>query len=190
MKGGFFLGALGDLLEMTVDANVGILIETGVPFYTRFGLFSAFENTEVMDEETELPFVGFGRVVMLEGMCLTLGEFDEFTIRYASSRPMRRDMVSIEFEETFTETRRADDDMFATLPAFFDVVHRSPDAVDADTSTEIPHAFGVRRGVCRQIDESGNCSLQTRNYDIFKCRDIGCNVLYMCVLQVSNFNKV
>ena len=83
MEGGFFLGALGDLLEMAVDANVGILIETGVPFYTRFGLFSAFENTEVMDQETKFPFVSLGRVVMLEGMGLALGEFDEFTIRYA-----------------------------------------------------------------------------------------------------------
>ena len=105
---------------------------------------------------------------MFKGMRLTLGEFDEFTVRYTGGRPMRREMVSIEFEETFTEARGADDDMFAALPAFFDIVHRTPDAVDADTGTEIPHAFGVRRGVCGQIDKSGNCALQTRNYDIFQ----------------------
>ena len=143
------MGALGDLLEMTVNADVGILIETGVPFYTRFGLFSAFEDTEVMDQETELPFVGFGRVVMLEGMGLTLGEFDEFAICYASSRPMRRKMVGIEFVQTYPKARRAHDDAFAALTAYFDGIHRSRNGSNADTGTEIPHAFGVRCGIGR-----------------------------------------
>ena len=168
MKGGFFLGALGDLLEMTVDANVGILIETGVPFYTRFGLLPTFENTEVMDQETELPFVSFGRVVMLEGMRLTLGKFDEFTVCYAGSRPMRREMVSIEFVQAYTKTGGTDNDAFTALPAYFNGIHRSTDGSKAGSETKIAHAFGMRRGIWRKGDKHGTFGLHSGNYDIFQ----------------------
>ena len=143
------MGALSDVLEMTKNADVGILIETGVPFYTRFGLLPTFENTEVMDEKTELPFVSLGRVVMLKGMGLALGKFDEFTVCYASSRPVRRKMVSIEFVQTFTEARRAHDDAFAALTSYFDGIHRSTEGIKAISETKIAHAFGVRRGIGR-----------------------------------------
>ena len=153
---------------MTVDADVGILIETGVPFETRFGLFSAFENTEVMDQETEFPFVGFGRVVVFKGMRLTLGEFDEFRICYASSRPMRRKMVGIEFVQAYAKAGGTDNDAFAALPAYFDGIHRAREGSNAGSETKIAHAFGVRRGIGRKGDKSGTFGLHSGNYDIFQ----------------------
>ena len=134
-------------LKGTVDGDVGILIETGVGFEARFGLLVRFEDVEIMGQETDSPFEGFHRMVMLEGMGLALGFFDEFTVRHTGGRPVGGDMVGIEFEEARTVTGRANDDVFAVFVAFFNVVHSSPDAFDADTGTKIAHASGVRSGI-------------------------------------------
>ena len=141
------LGGITGGLKGTVDGDVGILIETGVGFEAWFGLFVRFEDVEVMVEETDTPFEGFHRMVAFEGMGLSLGFFDEFTVRHTGGRPVGGKMVSIEFEEARTVTGRADDDVFAVFVAFFDVVHGSPDAFDADTGTKIAHASGVRSGI-------------------------------------------
>ena len=162
------MGTLGDFLEMTIDANVCILIEAGIGFKTRFWFFSAFENTEVMDQETELPFVSFGRVVMFEGMRLTLGKFDEFTVRYAGSRPMRRKMIGVEFVQAYAKARGAYDDAFTALPAYFDGIHRAREGSNAGSETKIAHAFGVRRGIGRQGYKHGTFGLHSGNYDIFQ----------------------
>ena len=140
-------GGITGGLKGTVDGNVGIVIETGVGFDAWFRLFMGFEDIEVMVEETDTPFEGFHRMVAFEGVCLSLGFFDEFTVRYTGSGPVGRKMVSIEFEEARTVTGRADNDVFAVFVPFFDGVHGSPDAFDADTGTKIAYASGVRSGI-------------------------------------------
>ena len=140
-------GGITGGLKGTVDGDVGILIEPGVGFEAGFGLFMGFEDVEVMVEETDTPFERFHGMVTFEGMCPALGFFDEFTVRYTGSRPVGGEMVGIEFKEARTVTGRADDDVFAVFVAFFDVVHGSPDAFDADTGTKIAHASGVRSGI-------------------------------------------
>ena len=160
-------GGIPGGLEGTIDGDVGVLIETGIGFEAGFGLLVGFEDVEIMVEETDSPFEGFHRMVAFEGMCLALGFFDEFTIRYTGSGPMCGKMVGIEFEEARTVTGRADDDMFAVFVPFLDGVHGTPEAVDADTGTKIAHASGVRSGIGRKIDESGNCGRQTGNYACF-----------------------
>ena len=140
-------GGITGGLKGTVDGDVGILIETGVGFEAGFGLFMGFKNIEVMVEETDTPFEGFHRMVAFEGMCLALGFFDEFTVRYTGGRPVGGEMVGIEFKEARTVTGRANDDVFAVFVPFLDVVHGSPDAFDADTGTKIAYASGVRSGI-------------------------------------------
>ena len=140
-------GGITGGLKGTVDGDVGILIESGIRFEARFGLFVRFEDIEVMVQETDTPFEGFHGMVTFEGMCPALGFFDEFTVRYTGSGPVGGKMVSIEFEEARTVTGRADDDVFAVFVPFLDVVHGSPDALDTDTGTKIAHASGVRSGI-------------------------------------------
>ncbi len=140
-------GGITGGLESTIDGDVGVLIEPGIGFEAGFGLFVRFEDVEIMVEETDTPFERFHGMVTFEGVGLALGFFDEFTIRYTGSGPVGGKMVGIEFEEARTVTGRADDDVFAVFVPFFDVVHGSPDAVDADTGTKIAHASGVRGGI-------------------------------------------
>ena len=89
------MGALGDLLEMTIDADVGILIETGIRLEARFGLGAAFVNREIMVKKTDSPLEGFDGLSMLKSMSTTLGLFDEFTVRYTGCRPSLREMVGV-----------------------------------------------------------------------------------------------
>ena len=112
-------------LEGTVDADVGILVETGVAFEAGGRIFVTAENVEIVLEKAETPFEAFERVVMFEGVRLALGLFDEFAICYAGSRPVCREVVGIEFVKAFAETRRADNDVFAALGTKCEVVHGS-----------------------------------------------------------------
>ena len=73
-----FLRFLAFGLELAVDSDVGILVEARVGFEAGFRLGSAFENSEIMVEETDPPFEGFDRMIVLECMCLTLRFFDHF----------------------------------------------------------------------------------------------------------------
>lgn len=87
---------LGGFLEGTVDADIGILVETGVTFEAGRGIFVHAEDVEIVLEEAETPFEAFERVVVFEGMRLALGLFDEFAICYTGSGPVCREMVGIE----------------------------------------------------------------------------------------------
>ncbi|MBR6305034.1 MAG: hypothetical protein IKR37_05385 [Paludibacteraceae bacterium] len=127
-------------LELAIDGDVGRLVETVIGFEAGFRLGSAFENSEIMVEETDPPFEGFDRMIVLQGMCLTLRFFDHFAVCYASSRPVSREMVGIELEKSFMLGRTADDDMFAVTPAFFSGIHRTPKGVDAFLRHKIAHS--------------------------------------------------
>ena len=91
-------------MEGAVDADIGILVETGVTFEAGRGIFVHAEDVEVMLKEAETPFEAFERVVVLEGMRLALGLFDEFAICDTCGRPMRREVIGVEFVEAFAET--------------------------------------------------------------------------------------
>ena len=78
-------GFVAGSLELAVDGDVGVLVETGVRFETGFGSSAAFDNREIMVKEAESPFEGFAGMSMLQGMGLALGLLDEFAIRYAGS---------------------------------------------------------------------------------------------------------
>ena len=77
------LGFVAGGLELAVDGNVGILIETGIGFEAGFRLGSAFDHGEIMVEEPNVPFEGFGRMSVLKSMGLALGLLDEFAVGYA-----------------------------------------------------------------------------------------------------------
>ena len=114
-------------LQLTIDGNVDVLIEPGVGLETGFGLGSALENQEVMLEETDTPFDRGMGVVMLEGMRLALGFFDEFAVGYAGFRPGLGEVVGIELEELPSELgNTADNDMFFVAATFFVGVHGTP----------------------------------------------------------------
>ena len=156
-------------LEFAVDGDVGILVETGVAFKTGFGLGSANANGEVMFEETELPLESGTGSVVFEGMSYTLGGFDEFAICDASGRPMGREMVGVELEETVSEAgHTTDDDMFAALAAYFEIVHRSPEEIDIGNGPKIAHSTRRTSGNSRRRNVGSNEVLQTGHYDIFQ----------------------
>ena len=81
--------------KLTVEGDIGVLIETGVGFHARFGLGTAFEDPVIMEKETDTPLDTDKRMVVLKGVSLTLGFFDEFTVRYAGCGPVFGEVVSI-----------------------------------------------------------------------------------------------
>jgi hypothetical protein len=165
----FLLLGLAGGLKFAVDGDVGILVETGVAFKTGFGLGAAYTNGEVVLEETEFPFESGTGGAVFEGMSYTLGGFDEFAIGYASGRPMGREMVGIELEETVSEAgHTADDDMLAALAAYFEIVHRSPEEIDIGNGSEIAHSTRRASGNSRRRNVGSNEVLQTGHYDIFQ----------------------
>ena len=85
-ESGFFgfgvgLGLSG--LELAVDGHIDILIEAGIGFETGFRLGTAYEDIVIMVQEANVPFEGSSGVVMLEGVGLALGFFDEVSVGYA-----------------------------------------------------------------------------------------------------------
>ena len=92
------LAGLGLSLELAVDTDVGILVETGIGFEARFGLCVAFNDVEIMMEDTESPFEGFGCMSVFESVGLSLGFFDKFAVSHAGCGPFFREMVGVEFE--------------------------------------------------------------------------------------------
>ena len=139
---GFGFLCLG--LELAVDADVGILIEIAVGFESRSGFCVAFDDVEVMMEETESPFECFGGMSVFEGVGLALGFFDKFAVGHAGSGPFFREMEGIELEEAFVETRVACDDTFLVLTSKFLLVQSAYVRVEAGIQVEVPHASGVR----------------------------------------------
>ena len=68
------------LFEFAVDSDVGVLVETGVSFHALFGCGSAFEDREIMFEETDTPFERLHRIVVFQGVCMALRLFDEIAV--------------------------------------------------------------------------------------------------------------
>ena len=171
----FLLFGLAGSLKFAVNGNVGVLVETGVAFETGFGLGAAYANGEVVLEETEFPLESGTGGVVFKGVSYTLGGFDEFAICDAGIGPMGREMVGIELEETVSEAgHTANDDMFAALATYFEIVHRSPEEIDIGNGSEIAHAPSRRSGNSRRRNVRSNDALQTVHYDIFQ---MACHVL-------------
>ena len=120
--GGFL--ALG--LQLTVDRDVGILVETSIALHACFGLGAAFDDCKIMVEEAHAPSERLQRMVVLDGVRLFLGFFDQLAVGDTGFRPAGRKVVCVEFEETQTEARRADDYALFVVPAFFSCVHGAP----------------------------------------------------------------
>ena len=141
-----FGGFLALRLELAVDGDVGILVETGIALHAFFGLRAAFDDRKIMVEEAHAPSESFQGMVMLDGVRQTLGFFDEFAVCHAGFGPMGREVVRIEFKESVTEARGADDDAFLVVPTFFTCVHGAPQGFHSHAGMEIVHTSFVRRG--------------------------------------------
>ena len=155
-------------LKGAVDGNVNELVETGVRFHARGGLFAAFDDTEIVREEADAPFDGFEGAVMLQRMGLALGFFDEFSVRDTGLGPVLREMIGIEFVETKMVARRADNDTFAAFLADFLRVHGSADGFEERIEPKIAHAFGMRSDLGRKRDKNAAIGSQTVDYAIFQ----------------------
>ena len=83
INGSGFCGLLGGGFEVAVDADINVLIETGIRLETGFRFGTTFDYMEIMMEETKSPFDAFRRVVVFEGVSEFLGGFDEFAVCYA-----------------------------------------------------------------------------------------------------------
>ena len=84
-------------LQLAVDRDVGILVETGIAFHAFFGLRAAFDDRKIMVEEPHAPSESFQRMVVLDGVRLFLGFFDQLAVGYAGFGPAGREVVCIEF---------------------------------------------------------------------------------------------
>jgi len=125
-----FLGLFGGGLKLTIDGNVGVLIEAGIRLHARFGLFVTFEDFEVVVEEAEMPFKACAGCVVFEGVGLALGFFDKFAIGYTGSRPRLGEMVGVELENIIIACITAYNDMFAVFATFFVVIHGTAEGSD------------------------------------------------------------
>ena len=67
-------------LQLAVDSHIGILVETGIGFETRFGFGVPLAHIEIVMEKAQAPFEGFGRVGVLQSVGLALRLFDEFAV--------------------------------------------------------------------------------------------------------------
>ena len=137
-------------LELAVDSDVGILVKTGVGLHARFRLCAAFVNPVIVFEKAHTPFEGFERMVVFEGVSLSLRLFDEFAVRDTGFGPMGRKMVGVEFKEPRTEARGTDDDAFFAGAPFFPRVHRTPQGFYSHAGMEVVHTPFVRRGRARK----------------------------------------
>ena len=141
-----FGGFLALRLELAVDGDVCVLVETGIALHAFFGLCAAFDDRKIMVEEAHAPSKRLQGMVMLDGMRQTLGFFDQFAVCHAGFGPVSREVVRVEFEESVTEARGADDDAFLVVPAFFACVHGTPQGFHSHAGMEIVHTPFVRRG--------------------------------------------
>ena len=78
--------ALG--LELAVDRDVGILVETGIAFHAFFGLRAAFDDCEIMVEEPHAPCKSLQGMVVLDGVSQTLCLFDQLAVGYTGFGPI------------------------------------------------------------------------------------------------------
>ena len=155
-------------LELAIDGDEGVLVETGIGFEAWFGLGSFFDDVEVMTEETNTPFEGFEGVVMFECVGLALGFFDEFAVFNAGSGPMRREMVGVELENgVFSACITAYDDMFFVFAAFSLVIYGSTVRSDGIYEHKIAYASGGRSRNRRTWEILLNNGVQTGKYACF-----------------------
>ena len=153
---------------MAIDGNEGILVEAGIGFEAGFGLGSAFEDVEVMTEETNTPFEGFEGMVVFESVRLALGFFDEFAVFNAGSGPMRREMVGVELENgVFGACITADDDVFFVFAAFSLVIYGSTVRSNGIYEHKIAYASGGRSRNRRTWEILLNNGVQTGKYACF-----------------------
>ena len=145
---GFVAGGL----ELAIDGDVGVLVETGVGFEAGFGSSAAFDDREIMVKEAESPFEGFAGMSMLQSVGLALGLLDEFTIRYAGCRPGLREMVGIELEKALGIRHSADNDVLFVTATCFDGVHCAPVGFVEGYRHKIAHSSGARCGIGRERD--------------------------------------
>lgn len=158
LKGGF---------EVAVDADIDVLIETGIGFEAGFGGLVGLENTEIMLEEADSPFKGFAGGGMFEGMGTTLGKFDDLTVGYAGLGPGLGEVVGIELKQSGTMGTMTDNDVFAAFLAGFEVIHGAPEGVVEFVGHKIAHSLGMNGGVRRKLDESRKRAFQIVNYRCF-----------------------
>ena len=139
-------------LELAVDGDVGVLVETGVGFETGFRSSAAFDDREIMVKEADSPFEGFAGMSMLQSVGLALGLLDEFTISYAGSRPGLWKMVGVELEKAVGIRHSADNDVLFVAAACFDGVHRAPVGFVEGYRHKIAHSSGTRCGIGSERD--------------------------------------
>ena len=136
--------------QFAVDGDIDELVEAGVAFETRSRFGTAFENLEIMVEETDTPLDTNRGVVMFEGVGFALRQFDQFAVRYAGSRPSLGEMVGIELVKIFEARRTTNDDMFAEFLAFLIGVHDTAVEIEGFEGFQIAHTTGMagrnRRG--------------------------------------------
>ena len=145
-------GFVAGSLELAVDGDVGVLVETGVGFEAGFGRSAAFDDREIMVKEAESPFEGFAGMSMLQSVGLALGLLDEFAIRYAGCRPGLREMVGIELEKAVSIRHSTDNDVLFVTATCFDGIHRAPVGFVEGYRHKIAHSSGARCGIGRESD--------------------------------------
>ena len=133
-------------LEFAIDSHVGILVETGIRLHAGCGFCTAFEDLEIMVEEADTPFEGFGGMGMFECMSTALGFFDEFAVGYAGCRPRFWEMVGIELEHFAATGIATRNEVFAYAAAFFVRIHHSAVSINAIDKRNIAHAAAVECG--------------------------------------------
>ena len=74
--GGFL--ALG--LQLAVDGDVCVLVETGIALHALFGLCATFDDCEIMVKEPHAPSKRLQRMVVLDGVSQTLRLFDQLAV--------------------------------------------------------------------------------------------------------------
>ena len=154
-------GFVAGSLELAIDGNVGVLVETRIAFHAGFGSSAAFDNGKIMVKEADSPFEGFGSMGMLQGMGLALGLLDKFAICYASCRPGLWEMEGIKLEKALCIRHSADNDVLFVAATFFDGVHRAPVVFITDNRHKIAHSSGARRGIGRERDVMVNNATHT-----------------------------
>ena len=137
------------------------MIEAGIGFEAGFGLLVVFEDTEIMLEEADTPFKGFAGGSMFEGMCASLGQFDDLAVGYAGLGPGLGEVVGIELKHAGTLGTTAHNNVFAAFLTDFEFIHGAREGLDGFARHEIAHPFGINRGGRREFDESDTSARQT-----------------------------
>jgi len=75
-----FCGFLALGLQLAVDGDVCVLVETGIALHAVFGLGTAFDDRKIMAKEPHTPSKRLQRMVVLDGVCQTLRFFDQLAV--------------------------------------------------------------------------------------------------------------